>query len=251
MNRISTASLSPAALLTSLRGLPPLAILWRRANRRFDARTRHERQFAIVALLALVLLALDHFWLSTAYKAWYQAQTEQRQAQSTLAQLQQQLHQDQAQAQARTLQDNAELTTWRARVRAGDEALRAHEARLVGPDQMLPLLEQLLARHGQLRLRSMQSLARTDLLASAATAAAPGAAASASLRIPGTSLYRHGVEISLEGSYAELLSYLNALEALPQRLLWGGLHLKVEQHPRVVLTLRLYTVSREQHFLEL
>lgn len=251
MNRISTAALSPAAMLTTLRGLPPLAILWRRAGRRFDAHTLRERQIAIVALLALVLLVLDHFWLSAAFKAWYPAQAEQRQAERTLAQLQQQLQQDQAQAQARTLQDKAELATWRARVRAGDEALRAHEVTLVGPDQMLPLLEQLLARHGQLHLRSMQSLARTDLLAPPTAAGAPSVAASASPQIPGTTLYRHGVDISLEGSYAELLSYLNALEALPQRLLWGGLRLKVEQHPRVVLTLRLYTVSREQHFLEL
>ena len=103
-------------MLSTLRGLPPLAILWRRAGRRFDARTLRERQIAIVALLALVLLVMDHFWLSAAFKAWYSAQTEQRQAQRTLAQLQQQLHQDQAQALARTLQDKAELATWRARV---------------------------------------------------------------------------------------------------------------------------------------
>ena len=251
MNRFNLTSLTPAALLATLRGLPPLAILWRRGMRHFDARAQRERQLVIVALLVLVLLVLDHFWLSGAYKTWYRARTEQRQAQRTLAELQQQSQQGQAQTQARTLQDRAELATWWSRVRAGDEALRAHEGRLVGPDQMLPLLEQLLARHGQLRLRSMQSLARTDLLAPATAAGAPSVAASAPPQIPGTTLFRHGVEISLEGSYAELLSYLNALEALPQRLLWGGLRLKVEQHPRVVLTLRLYTVSREQHFLEL
>ena len=55
----------------------------------------------------------------------------------------------------------------------------------------------------------------------------------------------------LEGGYGDLLSYLQAMEALPQRVLWGSVSLKVEQHPRSVLTLRVYTISRERHWLEL
>ncbi len=35
----------------------------------------------------------------------------------------------------------------------------------------------------------------------------------------------------LEGGYADLLGYLKAMEALPQRVLWGAVSLKVEQHP--------------------
>jgi MSHA biogenesis protein MshJ len=84
-------------------------------------------------------------------------------------------------------------------------------------------------------------------------AAVPGTPASA----PGLSdpalatLYRHGVELQLEGSYADLLDYLKTLEAMPQRVLWGGISLKVEQHPKAVLTLRLYTISRDRHWLEI
>ena len=38
---------------------------------------------------------------------------------------------------------------------------------------------------------------------------------------------------------------------MPQRVLWGGISLKVEQHPKAVLTLRLYTISRDRHWLEI
>jgi MSHA biogenesis protein MshJ len=41
------------------------------------------------------------------------------------------------------------------------------------------------------------------------------------------------------------------MEALPQRVLWGSVSLKVEQHPKSVLTLRVYTISRERHWLEI
>src|SRR6185369_6029720 len=84
----------------------------------------------------------------------------------------------------------------------------------------------------------------------------PAAAASAvvaGLASPGTpapaapvvnaALYRHGVELTVEGSYADLMSYLAALEALPgPRLLWGGVKLKVERHPTVQLSLTVYTL---------
>jgi MSHA biogenesis protein MshJ len=75
--------------------------------------------------------------------------------------------------------------------------------------------------------------------------------AAAAASATGPTLYRHGVELSVEGSYADLLSYLQALEALPQQLLWGNLELKVEQYPRVVLTLRLYTLSLASAWVEL
>jgi MSHA biogenesis protein MshJ len=72
---------------------------------------------------------------------------------------------------------------------------------------------------------------------------------------PGTDaaggLYRHGMELVLEGSFADLLGYLQAMEALPQRVLWGAVTLKVEQHPKVVLTLRVYTLSRDRAWLEI
>jgi MSHA biogenesis protein MshJ len=59
------------------------------------------------------------------------------------------------------------------------------------------------------------------------------------------------VEIRVEGSYPELLAYLQALEALPHKLLWGSLQLHVEQHPRAVLTLRVYTLSPQAGWVEL
>ncbi len=257
------SAVTPAVGRTDLaalwRALPPLPILLRRGLRRFDARALRERQLLVSAVLVLALMLLDQAWLSPAYKAWRGARAEQRQARQALDDLQAQAQQNQAVGQARLVQERDELANWRARVRQGDDALHAYADSLIGPDQMLPLLAQLLARHGQLRLRSMQSLGRTDLLATAAggtngvavAAALPEAAASAPPPLHGTTLYRHGVELSIEGGYADLLSYLLALEALPQRLLWGSVRLKVEQHPRAVLTLRLYTVSRERHFLEI
>ena len=124
---------------------------------------------------------------------------------------------------------------------------------------MVEMLEQMLPRHGRLRVRELRSLGRVDLLAAApATAAAPANAATTTkaAAVPasppaGPGLYRHGVELTIEGGWNDLLEYLHALEAAPRHVLWGGMTMKVEQHPKVVLTLRLYTLSLDRGWLEI
>ena len=234
---------------------------WRTLQRRFDQRLERERLLMIGAALALTLMLADRLWLSPALAAFKLAQAQQTTARTALAAIQAdaQVLQNLGSTQAR--QRQAELTAWRQRVREGDSALRRHEQTLVGPDRMVSLLEQLLARQGQVRVRALRSLGRTDLLnpgvpgapaepdkALRATTAAGAAAAADPAAV---TLYRHGVELVLEGGFADLLQYLRAVEALPQHVLWGSVSLKVEQHPKSVLTLRAYTVSRDRHWLEI
>lgn len=263
-----------------------------RLNALFDARAPRERALMILAAMALVLALTDALVLSPALKHWQAARSQLRSAQAASQTLRHDLQEMGNRRRSDAQQLRAELASWRQRVRDGEEALHGHESDLVGPDRMVALLDELLASHGQLRVRSMRSLGQQDLLSAgpsgavaaggstpagmvpgstamggapttpavaaatpvavpapanaASGAATPGGAAGG----PGT-LYRHGVELTLEGSYGDLLAYLQALEAMPQHVLWGGLSLKVEQHPRTVMTLRLYTISRDRHWLEI
>ena len=233
---------------------------WRTLQRRFDQRAGRERLLMIGAALALTLMLADRLWLSPALAAFKLARTQQATARTAMLTLQAATlalkNLDNTQAR----QQQADLATWRQRVREGDSTLRRHEQTLVGSDRMVGLLEQLLARQGQVRVRSMRSLGRADLL-NPGTPGVPAlpdkalgalpAAGSAAVDPAAPSLYRHGVELVLEGGFADLLQYLRAVEALPQRVLWGSVSLTVEQHPKSVLTLRVYTISRDRHWLEI
>ncbi|EHR70232.1 hypothetical protein BurJ1DRAFT_1360 [Burkholderiales bacterium JOSHI_001] len=226
---------------------------------RFDARTQRERVLLLAAGLAVVWLAADALWLTPATRAWQQARQARQAAQASTTTLNADVQRLTEMRRAQAQLTKTELAQWRDRVRSGEAALRSHEATLVGPERMLPLLQDLLNSHGRVRVRAMQSMPREDLLAGAAAAPAANASAPAAPTLANDpprmaqapSLYRHGVELTLEGSFADLLAYLQALDALPQRLLWGGMQFKVEQHPGAVLTLKLWTLSLERHFLEI
>ena len=249
------------------------ALRWRSLKRHFDQRCLRERLLLIAAAVGVVLMLADALWLTPAWLDFKAAEQQRGTAQLALRSLQDSLPQVQAREALLAQTRAAELTHWRERVREGDGQLREHESALVGSDRMVELLEQLLARHGDVRVRAMRSLGRSDLLAGASaeqgvaalTAAisnsASGAGATAATAVTGQAasspavttptLYRHGVELELEGGFNELLAYLQAMEALPQRVLWGSVSLKVQQHPRTVLTLRVYTLSRDKHWLEI
>ena len=269
----TVASAAPARRLT----LAGLIAQVRTLQRRFDRRAQRERLLLIGAAAALALLAADALWLGPALADFKAARSQQQAALATRATLQADAQTLLTQGSAQTRQQQAELDSWRQRVRTGDAALRRHEDALVGPEQMVDLLSHLLARSGPVRVRALRSLGRSDVLqagpgsapdakAGAANATPAGnpdtapatvaaastsntAAANAAANPP--TLYRHGVELVLEGGFNDLLAYLLAAEALPQRMLWGSVSLKVEQHPRSVLTLRVYTLSRDRHWLEI
>ena len=226
---------------------------WRAITARFDARQRRERMALLLCAGALALWVCDQFWIGPAYQRAREAGVRQQIAQQALDALRAQMEQQRLSVMAQDRQLRGELADWRQRVQTGSEGLRRHEDTLVRADHMVALLERMVPRDGRLQVRELRSLGAGELALAtpggAAPASVPAAAAEAGAEAPG--LYRHGVELVLEGAYPDLVAYLQALEALPQRVLWGGLSMKVEQHPRVVLTVRLYTLSLDRGWLEL
>lgn len=223
-----------------------------RLQRAFDGRVRRERLLLIGAGVALAWMLADGLWLTPAFKQWSAARARNNSASAALLSLNEEVTSRGQETRLAEQQLHAEVAQWRERVHKADAALREFGGALIGATEMVPVLDRLLAQSGGLRLRSMQSLGRTEVGAAAAVAvSAP--ASSPALPEPGVAgtLYRHGVELIVEGSYAEVLAYVRAIEAMPQRVLWGGMQLKVEQHPKVVLTLRLYTLSQDRSWLEI
>ena len=221
---------------------------WRQQRQRFDALGRRERLLVITAAAAACVMAADALWITPAFKAWSAVHKREAALPGVLAKTAAEAQRNAEAALAQERQLQAELAQLRHRLQDGEAAMHEIEANLVGPDRMLALLEQMLDGHGQLRVREMKSLPRTDLVAEAASKV-PGPAGSAPAERP--ALYRHGIELTLEGSFADIVRYLEALENMPQRLLWGAMQLKVEQHPKALLTLRVYTLSLDRHWLEI
>lgn len=127
-----------------------------------------------------------------------------------------------------------------------DEQLRQFSSVLVRPEEVNGLLENLLVRQSGLRLLSLKTLAPQSVLPVETPKEGEAKPAARSF-----DLYRHGVEIRLEGSYTQLQAYLAQLEKLQQKLLWGPLDYRVVDYPRAEMTLTVYTLSPDRAWLAL
>jgi MSHA biogenesis protein MshJ len=132
----------------------------------------------------------------------------------------------------------------RQQIADGDAYLKSRRDKLVPPEKMAQLLEQVLNRNGRLQLVALNTLPVSLLIEPSADAAA--------VQMTGAEkqIFKHGVKITVRGSYADLVQYLTALEKLPTQMFWGVAKMDVVKHPTVELTLTLYTLSLDKTWLQ-
>lgn len=119
---------------------------------------------------------------------------------------------------------------------------------LVPPDKMRLVLEQLLKKQGGLALVNLESF-------SEAVQAEKPKEAKNTIRLrpddaPATSLlYRHGVRLTLEGSYFDLLNYLRAVEQSGWKIFWDRLDYVVTTPPKARIDIIVFTLSRDAEWI--
>jgi MSHA biogenesis protein MshJ len=62
-------------------------------------------------------------------------------------------------------------------------------------------------------------------------------------------VYKHGLELTVEGSYLDLLAYQLRLENLPWRMFFARTSVNSLDYPKVFMTITLYTLSLEEAWL--
>jgi MSHA biogenesis protein MshJ len=226
-----------------------LRLWWKRLNERYAVLSRREK-YLLAAALVVGPVLLGEFLIVDPQLARAHAllgsiaqqSATQAELQSQIGSLQQQLQSDPDAAA------KAELVALTAEQQRLDDELRRIGTALVRPEEMNGLLESLLARHSGLRLLSLKTLAPQSVLGDKESATDKATGKPVARKFD---LYRHGVEIRLEGNYAEFQAYLAQLEQLQQRLLWGQLQYRVIEYPRAEMSLMVYTLSADRTWLAL
>ena len=231
---------------------------WQSLAERVDAMSLRERALIFLAV-AMVLIVLVNTMLIDPLL------TRHKKLQQQIAQTQEKTSAMQRQIQTLVNSWNvdpdvalrARLAQLREQSERTGKTLEDIQSGLVPPQRMSVLLEDILKHNRSLRLVALKTLPVT-VLGEPDTAAAgktPGKddkpAQAQKPATPESLVYKHGVEITLEGSYLDLLRYLTEIESLPWHMFWGKADLDVEKYPKVTLTLRLYTLSLDKAWLAL
>ncbi len=209
-----------------------------------DGMSLRERTLIFVAAAALLASLIDSLFLEPLLQ-------QQRRLSEQVVQQQEKMKEVQAQLAALLQAKQADVHSplrerihvLQQRIADGEAYLKDRRDKLVPPEKMAALLEQMLSRNSKLQLVSMNTLPPAPFLEQPPAANGPTAGQEGQV-------YKHGVQLTVRGGYADLLQYLTALEKLPTRMFWGMAKMNVVEYPAAELTLTLYTLSLDKTWLQ-
>ena len=200
---------------------------------RIDALELRERVLLLAATVAILFLSVDSVGLQPTLKA--QQVTEER-----ISELEMKLGALRQQAMLLSYKTDEDTLAARyqsrdtlaAELAALDERLGDQLGALVEPAQAAELLEQVLTRHRGLRITSLRASAEPleEVTGNADRAGKLG---------------RYQLDLILEGGYLDLMRYLEALESMPWKFFWQMVDFRVDDYPRAVSRLQLYTLGAQ------
>ncbi|MDI5837309.1 MSHA biogenesis protein MshJ [Shewanella xiamenensis] len=202
---------------------------------KFDALSQRERGLIAIALLALIAMLaympIESLWKQQ-YSTAQQLKVIEQENQVSVQQIdlyQQRLaldpNQDYRQRLTLLQQQNQQL----------DTQLNEQMVDMVPADYMPELLGNLLGQVQGITLLKFTSVAPVPLLAVGEEKK--------------LNLYSHGIRMSLEGDYFSVLRFVEAVEAMPDKLYWKRLDYKVADYPKGKVDIELYTLSINKDFI--
>ncbi len=117
-----------------------------------------------------------------------------------------------------------------------EQGINSGTSEFVPAHLMTDLLKQLLKEHAGLKLLKMETLPTEPYTQT---------------KIGNHWIYKHPLQIQLQGSFFDTLAYLDSLQSIELRLNWDGINYQVTEYPYAKTELKLYTLSFEENWLGL
>jgi MSHA biogenesis protein MshJ len=229
---------------------------WQKLALKIDSLTLRERA-VIFAMAAVVLVAgANALLLDPLFARQKQLSSQVQAGRKQVDLVRAQINETVKGPQNTDLAGKARLEAVRKQQAQMQSLLLDMQKGLVSPDKMTVLLEDIVRQGGRLRLISLKTLPVSGLgdpepAAKASEKGAVTAVSAARAAEGGGAVYKHGVEITLQGGYVDIVNYMAALETMPWQLFWGKAKLSVEEYPTATLTLTLFTLSLDKKWLNM
>jgi len=221
---------------------------WESTRNKIDDMSLRERTMIFIAAAFVLISLVDVVLLEPLLAKQKSLSTQVVQRQEKMKELQAQI---QSMLRAKQGDEHSplrvRLTQLKQQIQDQDSYLQSRGDRLIEPDKMAGLLRKVLDNNARLQLVELKTLPVSPLIEKSAAA---GSQAPDMQTDTQKQIYKHGVQITVRGSYLDLLSYAAALEKLPEQMFWGEAKLSVEKYPDSLFTLTLYTLSLDKTWLK-
>jgi MSHA biogenesis protein MshJ len=204
---------------------------------RVDALTLRSRILVFLLVALVTILIANALFIEPLRAKQRRLSTELAQQQKEMAVLQAELQRlAKATAVDPDAANRARLPALREDLRVLNARILEEQRRFTPPERMQRVLEELLEKNRGLTLVDLRTLPVVPIAGQRAAGGSAG-------------MYRHGIELTVRGTYGELYQYLRALENLPHQLYWARAEVAVAAHPVLTLKLTVHTLSLDRAWL--
>ncbi|MES2048537.1 MAG: MSHA biogenesis protein MshJ [Pseudomonadota bacterium] len=237
---------------------------WEQLTNKIDALTLRERGILLVVIAFVIIFLFNSLLIEPQYLKQKILSDKIKQEQAQIAATRMEIAQRVANI---SVDPDAELKKRIAGAEQQllqiDNSLQDLQKNLVRPEKMTGLLESMLKRNHKLQLLSLKNLPVVNVIDEMEDTLGLGSKIIAVAKgVTGTSpnvaeqnmhgaIYKHEVEIVLQGSYLDMLNYMRELESLPEQVYWNKGKLTVIEYPKASLSLSVFTLSLEKKWLNL
>jgi MSHA biogenesis protein MshJ len=222
---------------------------------RLDALTRRERLMAFTAGAVLILFTAYQLGIGPALERGKQMAVRiADQKNQIAAAAAQKVELERALKQDPDAAVRERVTAKRRQIAEIDSQLSRLQRTLVPPQRMCAVLEQLVGNDRRVRIVRLRNLPAAPLVekdggqaSPAATTAGPATPAPEA-QADNRHVYKHGVQVVVEGAYLDLLDYVARLEKQPWQVYWGRTVMTAD-YPKAQVELTLYTLSLDKAWL--
>ena len=120
-----------------------------------------------------------------------------------------------------------------------DLEIEAMSGKLVQPADMAVVLSRVMSQQGGVKLLGMQNRPPESLFFRTGNGDA-GALV----------IYKHGLDLTLKGSYLDVLQYLAEIESLGVRFFWERVEYKAVTYPEGEIAIQVFTLSTQEQLLD-
>jgi MSHA biogenesis protein MshJ len=240
---------------------------WLTIKNKFEALNARERWMVACALFVVIYAFINSLLISPVLVRQKTIQNElnadQTKVQELTLQINAYAHQNIVDPDTQNKQRIADL---QSHLQVLESQLSGLQTTLISPNKMPELLRSLLKKNGKLKLIELKTIPTKGLLDNASKEANATTSISDAPIAPSTQnnqankqespVFRHGVEITVEGRYLDLLEYVSELEQMPWHVLWSNAALNTDQPamstwPANRLKLTVYTLSLDKAWLSI
>ncbi|MCF7969664.1 MAG: hypothetical protein K9L22_00670 [Methylococcaceae bacterium] len=202
---------------------------------RFEVLSLREKLYIVAAVLASLWMGLDNFYLQPIAQQQKQLRKEIHQINAQLNELVIAKAEIQAQGKFNPNQKNTQtLSHVKAHLKQLKKNVQFGNKHFVEPESMTLVLAELLNEDYGLQLIRAEKLPVKSLTEQ---------------KQEKSWVFQHGLSLTFSGNYQNTLRYLQAIEASPWRFLWHSIVYKTQEYPTAEVTIKIYTLGFQEHWL--